>query len=333
MSKHRSISEAQFVARIKQAVTERSRSTIASEHYQKLRDAAKEQPHPPRERLCLYALGQLSEPGAMNVRKHLLFCQRCTEEVAGFLRHKAYFLQHQPEYLPQPVLSTELWEPEFAGQQVTAADIPQQEHLFHTTEGDLKLRCHWGAHYGSDPAYLWLSYEANLSSEKEFVARFLNPDTQDLRYQAYLGDYRIGEATFTDEELGFDPAHDQWAISIELLPTLHSRFDLKSEERDGVLIIKLRGQLTLEFISRLKVKFNSIAETPTRQIVLELSALEQIDSSGLGLILSLLKRIRARKGDVKLVKLHGQPQEIFRLLRLDRIFEVYDDVDVAIQSL
>lgn len=322
MSHHKTLTEAQFVARIKQTVTERSRSAVASEDS-----------HPPRERLCRYALGQVSEPAAMNIRKHLLFCQRCTSEVAGFLRHKAYFLDHQPEYLHRPVLATELWEPEFAGQQVTAADIPQQEHIFHTTEGNLKLRCHWGAHYGSDPAYLWLSYEANLDTEKEFVARFLNPDTQDLRYQAYLGDYRVGEATFTDEELGFDPVYDKWAISIEFLPTLHHRFDLKTEERDGVMIIKLRGQLTLEFISRLKANFNSLAETPAQQIVLELSTLEQIDSSGLGVILSLLKRIRAQKGDVKLVRLHGQPQEIFRLLRLDRIFEVFDDVEAAIHSL
>jgi anti-anti-sigma factor len=319
------MSEARFVGRMKR--------TVASDQYQTLQEAARQQPHPSRERLCRYALGQLSEPAAMVVRKHLLFCQSCLGEVAGFLRHKAYFLQHQPEYLPQPVLATELWEPEFAGQQVTAADIPQQEHIFHTAEGDLTLRCHWGAPYGSDPAYLWLSYEANLSSEKEFVARFLNPDTQDLRYQAYLGDYRIGEATFTDEELGFDPTYDKWAISIELLPTVHRRFELKTEERDGVTIIKLRGQLTLEFVATLKSEFNSVADSPDRQLVLELSTLEQIDSSGLGVILSLLKRIRARKGDVKLVKLHGQPQEIFHLLRLDRIFEVYDNVETAIQSL
>ncbi|HMW03405.1 MAG TPA: STAS domain-containing protein, partial [Acidobacteriota bacterium] len=45
-----------------------------------------------------------------------------------------------------------------------------------------------------------------------------------------------------------------------------------------------------------------------------------IDSSGVGAIVSLFKRVRTLQGDVKIARLRGQPAEIFKLLRLDRAF-------------
>ncbi len=57
-------------------------------------------------------------------------------------------------------------------------------------------------------------------------------------------------------------------------------------------------------------------------VTLELSALRLIDSSGVGVIVSLFKRVRANGGQVKIVGLRDQPRAIFRLLRLDRVFPV-----------
>src|SRR4029078_5225997 len=57
-------------------------------------------------------------------------------------------------------------------------------------------------------------------------------------------------------------------------------------------------------------------------LTLELTALRLIDSSGVGVIVSLFKRIRANGGQVKIVGLRDQPRAIFRLLRLDRVLPV-----------
>jgi anti-sigma B factor antagonist len=59
-----------------------------------------------------------------------------------------------------------------------------------------------------------------------------------------------------------------------------------------------------------------------KSVTLELSSLRLIDSSGVGVIVSLFKRIRANGGQVKIVGLRDQPRAIFRLLRLDRVFPV-----------
>jgi anti-anti-sigma regulatory factor len=49
-----------------------------------------------------------------------------------------------------------------------------------------------------------------------------------------------------------------------------------------------------------------------------------------GAIVSLFKRVRTLQGDVKIARLRGQPAEIFKLLRLDRAFELYDSVEGAV---
>jgi anti-sigma B factor antagonist len=54
-------------------------------------------------------------------------------------------------------------------------------------------------------------------------------------------------------------------------------------------------------------------------VVIDMSALRSVDSSGVGAVVSLYKRVRAQGGQVSVQGLMGQPLAIFRLLRLDRV--------------
>jgi anti-sigma B factor antagonist len=69
------------------------------------------------------------------------------------------------------------------------------------------------------------------------------------------------------------------------------------------------------------------------RIVLDLSGLEWIDSSGVGALISLAKQTRARGGAVKAACLQRQPKEVFRLLRLEAILETFDTVEEAVARL
>ena len=71
-----------------------------------------------------------------------------------------------------------------------------------------------------------------------------------------------------------------------------------------------------------------VGQDPLR-IARHVRALETIDSSGVGAIISLYKRLRLKGGDVGIARLRGQPKEIFRLLRLDRAFELYETLEQA----
>lgn len=67
-------------------------------------------------------------------------------------------------------------------------------------------------------------------------------------------------------------------------------------------------------------------------LLLDLQAMEHIDSSGLGALVSLLQKATAAGGSVKLACLQPRPKIVFDITRVYRVFEIYDSVDAAIAS-
>jgi anti-sigma B factor antagonist len=66
--------------------------------------------------------------------------------------------------------------------------------------------------------------------------------------------------------------------------------------------------------------------------VLNLEGLESLDSAGLSEIVSCLKVASEVGGDIKIVRLQQEPRMLFETTRADRIFDMYDEVDSAVDS-
>ena len=86
--------------------------------------------------------------------------------------------------------------------------------------------------------------------------------------------------------------------------------------------LEIEGTLDAVTAPELRAVVDQLVNEKRPSVTLELSSLRLIDSSGVGVIVSLFKRIRANGGQVKIVGLRDQPRAIFRLLRLDRVFPV-----------
>lgn len=97
----------------------------------------------------------------------------------------------------------------------------------------------------------------------------------------------------------------------------HSRTDTGNET---VLVIE--GTLDAVTAPELRSVVDDLVNEGRKEVTLELTQLRLIDSSGVGVIVSLFKRIRANGGQVRITGLRDQPRAIFRLLRLDRVFPV-----------
>jgi hypothetical protein len=110
-----------------------------------------------------------------------------------------------------------MWEPMWAGEPVTAADIPEQSESFESDEGRLDISCSWEGQYHNDPAYIRLKWKAYLSHESRMWVRFIDPKTQEILYEVCLGKDTEGQEDFTGDDLGFDPSNRKWAISFILL--------------------------------------------------------------------------------------------------------------------
>lgn len=109
-------------------------------------------------------------------------------------------------------------------------------------------------------------------------------------------------------------------------------FEYQKEQRGTVTILALRGNLDALSATELRREIDMLVAERCSPLVLDLSGLTLVDSSGVGAIVSLLKRMRTLSppGDVKIADLRGQPLQIFQLLRLNKAFEIYPSVAEAL---
>lgn len=74
------------------------------------------------------------------------------------------------------------------------------------------------------------------------------------------------------------------------------------------------------------------AQVESGKYVLDLSNLSFVDSSGIGALLSCLRKVTALGGEVRLAGLQPSVANLFKLVRMDRLFEIFPTVDEAIVS-
>ncbi|MBN1350593.1 STAS domain-containing protein [candidate division KSB1 bacterium] len=94
--------------------------------------------------------------------------------------------------------------------------------------------------------------------------------------------------------------------------------------------MEISGVLNAQTVGDLKSHIERLLKEPVKLVVLNLEELQEIDSSGIGAIVSLLKRMRMNKNDVRIYKLQGTVRKLFELLRIDKSMEIFDDLEAAI---
>jgi anti-sigma B factor antagonist len=96
--------------------------------------------------------------------------------------------------------------------------------------------------------------------------------------------------------------------------------------------LRVRGELDALSAPTLRPLLDELVETDRRDITVDLSGLRLIDSSGVGALVSLYKRIRANGGEVRFAGVTAQPLVIFQLLRLDSVFGLAADAPVVLET-
>jgi anti-sigma B factor antagonist len=93
------------------------------------------------------------------------------------------------------------------------------------------------------------------------------------------------------------------------------RQDLENELR-----LKIEGALDALTARDVRPIFDQVVTEKPKRVTIDLEALTLIDSSGVGAIVSLFKRVKADGGQVVVVHAQDQPLAVLKLLKLDRIF-------------
>ncbi|MEL6188113.1 MAG: STAS domain-containing protein [Myxococcota bacterium] len=98
--------------------------------------------------------------------------------------------------------------------------------------------------------------------------------------------------------------------------------NIERTDREDITVLALEGNLDVLNAPNLKREAEQVVADGRLRVVLDLSRLELVDSSGVGSIVSLFKQVRTRNGDLKIAGLTQQPLTIFKLLRLDKAFDL-----------
>ena len=91
------------------------------------------------------------------------------------------------------------------------------------------------------------------------------------------------------------------------------------EDTGAKTLVRLEGAFDALSAPAARLALDAVVNDRRSPVAIDMSALRSIDSSGIGAVVSLYKRVRAQGGQVSVQGLMGQPLAIFRLLRLDRV--------------
>ena len=100
------------------------------------------------------------------------------------------------------------------------------------------------------------------------------------------------------------------------------RFTLK-KDKSGVVIVGVEGQLIVGNRQELKQKVLDALEEGSRKFVIDFSKTGYIDSSGLGVLVSLSKKIREQGGELRLAGLGAGLMGALQSASLPEVFTVY----------
>lgn len=100
----------------------------------------------------------------------------------------------------------------------------------------------------------------------------------------------------------------------------------------GVVVVEVDGQLIVGNRHELKQKVLDALEAGDRKFLIDFTHTGYIDSSGLGVLVSLSKKIRDEGGDLRLAGLNEDLKTLFELTKLDTLFAITDSPAEALAA-
>ena len=108
---------------------------------------------------------------------------------------------------------------------------------------------------------------------------------------------------------------------------------IKQVTSGDVAVLHLQGKIMGgPDATSLHEKLHELIETGTRSVVIDLRDVDWMNSSGLGILIGGLSAIRKSGGDLRLASVTEKIEEVLRITKLDRVFDVYGSTEEAVTS-
>jgi anti-sigma B factor antagonist len=98
-------------------------------------------------------------------------------------------------------------------------------------------------------------------------------------------------------------------------------------------VIKLEGRVVSDNARLVKKQIQDRLDQGDSSLIIDMTDVPFIDSSGLGTLVGSMRAVASKGGDLIIAGLIPEVRALFQLTRLDKVFEIYDTVDLAVESL
>lgn len=103
-----------------------------------------------------------------------------------------------------------------------------------------------------------------------------------------------------------------------------------TEKRDNdILIYSVKGDIDINSSPEVRKNLEKPINEKTMKIIINLTEVSYIDSSGLATLVEVLKRTRGYGGKIKLSNLAAKVKSLFEITKLEKLFEIYDTEEEA----
>ncbi len=103
-----------------------------------------------------------------------------------------------------------------------------------------------------------------------------------------------------------------------------------TKDKGGVMVVQVDGQLIVGNRQELKQLVQEAVDHGEKKFLVDFAKAGYIDSSGLGALVSISKKVREQGGDLRLSGLNEDLRSLFELTKLDTLFAIADTPEQAL---
>ncbi len=107
---------------------------------------------------------------------------------------------------------------------------------------------------------------------------------------------------------------------------------INTESKEGVVICRIDGKIDINSIPEIRKVFEGLVGKKEPKVLVSFSKVAHIDSSGMGLLVDMLKNMKAYGGLIKLSGLSARIKTLFKITNLEKIFQIFDEESGAVGS-
>jgi anti-sigma B factor antagonist len=109
---------------------------------------------------------------------------------------------------------------------------------------------------------------------------------------------------------------------------------LKTESIEDIIVVRFNNvnRFNALIAEPVKEQLKDYFNKPKTKLILDLESIDFIDSTGFGVFLSIMKTANNNYGFFKICNINSEVMELFKLLQLHNVFEIYSTLEDCIES-